>query len=294
MNKNSKKEENQTQDEVNRTVMGMLRNSEGDLNAYYRDYGNEAYSHAVTNIQQAVEKFGKSIIALLKEYTEEELRREVRHELVEFFIKEIKSKLDEIKTINPEIEQNLRKLVIHKLHPDFKKKFHTKDDLYIPLKQLKMILKDYDSLEKQIRTGEVFMFDKFPMKFALNELNRTKSNIFSQIEREYSIDLTDEQKLKVNEVFRNMLESGEYFQKVRNTLYIMLLLGYVIIMHSNLEKHQSSSRYDLEREKRYSKKSELVQILPLMYKIMKKMIDVLYYLININNPELESDDEKKQ
>ncbi len=293
MNKNSKKEENQTQDEVTRTVMGMLRNSEGDLNAYYRDYRDEDYSHAVTNIQQAVEKFGKSIIALLKEYNEEELRREVRHELVEFFIKEIKSKLDEIKTINPEIEQNLRKLVIHKLHPDFKKKFHTKDDLYIPLKQLKMILKDYDSLEKQIRTGEVFMFDKFPMKFALNELNRTKSNIFSQIENEYSIELTNEQKLKVNEVFRNMLESGEYFQKVRNTFYIMLLLGYVVIMHSNLEKHQSSSRYDLEREKRYSKKSELVQILPLMYKIMKKMIVVLYYLININNPELESEDVKK-
>lgn len=293
MNKNSKKEENQTQDEVTRTVMGMLRNSEGDLNAYYRDYKNEAYSHAVTNIQQAVEKFGKSIIALLKEYTEEALRREVGHELVKFFIKEIKSKLDEIKTINPEIEQNLRKLVIDKLHPDFKKKFHTKDDLYIPLKQLKMILKDYDSFEKQVRTGEVFMFDKFPMKFALSELNRTKFNIFSQIEKEYNVELSDEQKLKANEVFQNMFESGDYFQEVRNTLYTMLLLGYVVIIHSNLEKHQSSSRYDLEREKRYSKKSELVQILPLIYKIMKKMIDVWYYLIYINNPELESEDVKK-
>ncbi|MHA1420289.1 MAG: hypothetical protein ACTSPO_15345 [Candidatus Heimdallarchaeaceae archaeon] len=286
MNKNSKEEENQKQNEVNKTIMGMLRNSEGDLEAYHREYKKKAYSHSVTNMQQAVEKFGKSIIALLKEYNENDLRRKVEHKLVEFFIKEIKIQLDKIKAINPEMEQNLRKLVIDKLYLDFKKKFHTQNDLWISLEQFKMILKEYDSYEKQIKLGEIFMFESFPMRFAVNELNKTKDSVFSQIEKEYNVELTDKQKLEIHEKIQNNLKSGEYFQEVRNTLYIMLLLGYVAIIHSNLEKHQSSSRYDLEREKRYSEKSELVQILPLMHSTMKKMIDIWYYLIRINNPEL--------
>ncbi|MHA1953998.1 MAG: hypothetical protein ACW96U_08640, partial [Candidatus Heimdallarchaeaceae archaeon] len=112
--------------------------------------------------------------------------------------------------------------------------------------------------------------------------------------KEFKKELTDEQKLEVMNISQNVLESGEYFQEVRNTLYIILLLGYVVILHSNLEKHQSSSRYDLEREERYHKKSELVQLLPLMSKTLKKMINVWWYLIHINNPEIGTENNNIQ
>lgn len=117
-----------------------------------------------------------------------------------------------------------------------------------------MILKEYDFYEKQIKTGESFIFESSSISFALSELNRTKEKAFSQFEEEYNIEITDEQKLKINEKFQNMLGSEKHIQKIGNTLYIMLLLGYVAIMHSNLKKHQSSFRYDLERDKRYSKR----------------------------------------
>ena len=120
MNKNTKKEDNQTQDEVNRAIIGMLKNSEGDLSTYRRDYKKRDYWHAVTNMQQAVEKLGKSIIALLKDFTERDLRRKVDHKIVDFLIGEIEIKLDEIKEINPEFEQFLREIIFDKLHPDFK------------------------------------------------------------------------------------------------------------------------------------------------------------------------------
>ena len=288
MDKNSTKEDNQIQDEVTKAVIGMLKNSEGDLSEYNRTYKKKTYSYAVTHMQQAVEKFGKSIIAQIKEYTEDDLKK-IDHKVVEFFIKETGIKLDEIKEINPEMERYIRELVFSKLRPDFKKQFHTKDDLYIPFDQLKMILELYDYYEELIRTGEVFLSENLPMKYALNELERTKEDIFLQLEKEYNVELTDEQKLEVMDTFQNELESEEFFQKRINTLYIILLLSYVVIMHSNLEKHQSSSRYDLEREERYHKKSELVQLLPLMSKVLKKMIDVWWYLLDINNPEIETE-----
>lgn len=83
-------------------------------------------------MQQAIEKFGKSIIACIQEYNENDMRKKVEHKLVGFFIKELRKKLDEIKAINHEMEQELRKLVIDKLYLDFKKKVHTRNDLWIP------------------------------------------------------------------------------------------------------------------------------------------------------------------
>jgi len=176
--------------------------------------------------------------------------------------------------------------VINNLHPGFKTKFRTKDDLIIPSVDLKMILREYRNFEGMIKERENLMVESFPMKHALNEFNMTKDVLISQVLDEHKIKLTPEQQLQVTDEFQKKLESGDYFEELRNTLYTMLLLGYVVIMHANLEKHQSSARYDLEREKKYSKDSELIQVLPLMHKVMKKMIEVWYYLIRINNPDI--------
>jgi len=95
MNKNVKMESEQ-QDEVTKTVMGMLKLCEQDMKKYKETYKKGEYHYSVELMQQAVEKFGKSTIALLKGYNEEDLKSKISHRLVDYFVEEIKEQLDKI------------------------------------------------------------------------------------------------------------------------------------------------------------------------------------------------------
>lgn len=279
--KNSAKQINNGSD----VASGMLRRSEKDLKVFTRNYRKKDYSHSLTNMQQAVEKFGKSILATLEDYTEEDLRK-IGHKLVDFLVKKIKEKFDEIAKINVEMEKNLRK-IIDRFQTDYKKKYMMGDDLYIAFDQLEIMLKDFDYYREQIQTGIIFMLSNFPMQSAIKEFVNTSDNIITEVVHKQGIELTDEQRLQVKKEGLNYLLKGDYFQELQNTLYIVLLLGFTVILSVNLEKHVSSSRYDINEEFRYSKNSSIVRILPLMHTTMKKMVETFWYLLSLNIPEEE-------
>lgn len=264
-------------------ALGMLKRAEKDLKVSQRDYKKQDFAHSVTNMQQAVEKFGKSILLSIDQCKEEDLKNKIGHKLVDFIIRVIKGKLDEIAGAYPELEQVIRKS-INSFQSDYKKKYKMDEDLFLEFHKLKQLLKDYQLIENQIRTGTFLMLDNFPMQLALTEWFNTSDDYISHIEHQLNIELTDEQRIDAKNEMLNYLVSGQYFKELQNTLYVVLLLSYIVILSVNLEKHVSSSRYDI-REERYSKRSEIVKILPLMNKTMSKMVNTCYYLMYLNPEE---------
>ncbi len=262
-------------------AIGMLQRTEKDLKVFKRNYRKKDFAHALFNMQQAVEKLGKSVLLIIEQCTEGDLANKIKHRLVDYIVKIIRKKLDEIVAINPELESVIRE-IIDKFQSDYKKKYRLNDDLYIEFEQLKILLKDYASFDTQIRTGTMLMINNFPMQAALQEWFESTEEILEEVEHHYDVKLTNEQRLEAKNKVLDYVISGQYFRELQNTLFVVLILSYVTILSVNLEKHVSSSRYDVREEDRYSKKGEIVKLLPLMNKTMKKMIDTYYYLISLN------------
>jgi len=265
-------------------ALGMLKRAEKDLKVAKRNYRKRDFAHSVTNMQQAVEKFGKAILLSINQCKEEDLKNEIQHKLVDFIIKIVREKLNALVGDYPDLEQNIKK-AINKFQTDYKKKYNIDEDLYIEINKLKEMLKEYHTLENKIRKGTLLWLDNLPLQEVLNQWFSTSEEFLSELEHRQDMVLTDEQRINAKNASLDYVISGQFFRELQNTIYAVFLLSYTVILSVNLEKHVSSSRYDI-REEKYSKKSEIVQILPLMNKTMRKMVDTCYYLIKLNPEEI--------
>ncbi len=68
-------------------AIGMLQRAEKDLKVFKRNYRKKDFAHALFNMQQAVEKLGKSVLLIIEQCTEGDLANKIKHRLVDYIVK---------------------------------------------------------------------------------------------------------------------------------------------------------------------------------------------------------------
>ncbi|NPD87382.1 MAG: HEPN domain-containing protein [Asgard group archaeon] len=242
----------------------------------------ENYRDTIYHSQRIVELIGKSLLLSSGYAVEEDFKGKIGHRFFQYILKKLRGLLISMsKYLSDSFSEDTIKQIDRYFgdsgDKDTKKKSLEFDNYLEVENTFNEFFSNIEYVSSVLNSIDFIDLTK-------NGIDETIDIILDEAKHELKRELSDKEIQLFTKVYENSLKKAPPIKTGLNTYIVVMLLFYISFLSMNLEPHFESVRYPDHTAPVYTKDTNLVKNLPVILRLISKIIEVYYYLLSMNLP----------